>query len=114
MSERVFSAGGVPIHSTHYTMPDGTPDGGRTYGIGMEITWQRGPLGRGEDRAEPNGAFVEGVIGAALDRLNYYQDSKFGCVENEWAIRHLEAAIHELQSRTARREAEGVEGTATP
>lgn len=99
------------IEQQHVTDDEGNPAGGWTTGRGIDITWQDGPLGRGGDRMEPNGAFVEGVISAALGRLNYYQESKFKCRENALAITKLEEALHWLQHRTAAREARAVEGT---
>ena len=90
---------------------DGNPAGGGVIGIGLEIKWQDGPLGRGEDRQEPNGAFVETVITAALQRVQYYQEGKFRCRENSLAITKLEEALHWLNSRTTRREIQNVEGT---
>lgn len=89
----------------------GNPAGGRVTGVGISIEWQNGPLGRGQDRKEPNGAFVESVIWAARERLEHYQGTKFSCRENAEAIRHLDQALEILGSRTSRREAEGVEGT---
>ncbi len=47
----------------------GRPAGGTVRGIGLSIDWQNGPLGRGAERIEPNGAFVESVIFAALQRI---------------------------------------------
>lgn len=101
------------IKSSHFNDANGNPAGGTTEGRGISITWQNGPLGRSEDgsRIEPNGAFVEGVINAALDRLNYYQASKFNCRENALAITKLEEALHWCGHRTAKREAQKVEGT---
>lgn len=90
---------------------EGRPDGGVTSGRGFTISWQKGPLGRGNERREPNGAFVEDVIHAAKERLEFYQTSQFNCQENADAILHLEKAIAALESRTARREAAAVEGT---
>jgi hypothetical protein len=87
------------------------PAGGSTYGVGFAISWQNGPLGRGGDRKEPNGAFVEDIIRAAYDRLDYYQQGRFACPENAMAMQCLIDALGELQSRTAAREARGVEGT---
>ncbi len=101
------------IHANHVTDANGNPAGGTTYGRGFAIGWQNGPLVRGEERLEPNGAFVEDIIKAAVDRLEYYQSSKFNCGENQIAIAHLNAALAELQSRTAKREERGVEGTHT-
>jgi len=99
------------IAESHYTDDNGNPTGGTTSGKGISISWQNGPLGIGADRIEPNGAFVEGVINAALGRLNFYQASKFSCRENALAITKLEEALHWLNHRTAKREARCVEGT---
>lgn len=102
------------FHSHHFTDPGGLPSGGHTYGTGFSIAWQSGPLGRGATRVEPNGSFVEDVIGAALDRIEFYQSTcggKFACDENLAAICHLEAALKMLDARTQRREESGIEGT---
>ena len=90
---------------------NGNPAGGFVGGKGLEIEWQNGPLGRDGERVEPNGAFVETVISAALQRIQYYQASQFKCRENAIAITKLEEALHWLNSRTQRRESEGTEGT---
>ena len=87
------------------------PTGGYVSGVGLSIHWQDGPLGRGEDRKEPNGAFVETVIAAAMQRLEFYQDSKFKCDENRQAIYKLNEALEILHSRTQNREQRKVEGT---
>jgi hypothetical protein len=100
-----------PIHSEHRTDENGNPAGGSTTGVGIQIEWQNGPLGRGGDRKEPNGAFVEGVIKAAIDRLEWYNSGSFRCRENSLAITHLEEALHWCNHRTAAREERGVEGT---
>lgn len=128
------------ITSTHFYDANGNPAGGHTSFTGCEIEWQNGPLANADGtRREPSGAFVEGVIAAAIDRLRYYQgegkyaevlsretadgDSaimlkdavvtpgKFRCRQNALAITHLEEALHWCQERTAEREARGVEGT---
>lgn len=99
------------INSHQFLDSNGNPEGGQTFGRGFAIAWQRGPLGRGEERMEPNGAFVEDIIQAAVNRLEFYQNSKFKCEENKLAIFHLQTALTCLRSRTARREAAGVEGT---
>jgi hypothetical protein len=92
---------------------NGNPAGGHVNGIGLAIAWQNGPLGRSEDgtRIEPNGAFVETVISAAVQRIEAYQASKFKCRENAIALTHLETALLWLNKRTADREARKVEGT---
>ena len=46
------------VTSNHFSDGNGNPAGGTTYGNGFAIGWQNGPLGRGPDRIEPNGAFV--------------------------------------------------------
>lgn len=109
------------IAENHWNDADGNPAGGATSGVGIKIDWQDGPLRVPNDdpapsapgflEREPNGAFVEGVIRAAIGRLQYYQSSKFRCRENALAITKLEEALHWLDSRTRDREAKGVEGT---
>jgi len=93
---------------------NGNPSGGSVSGMGLSISWQDGPLGRGADRKEPNGAFVETVIDATRRRIAFYQDAsggKFACPENAEAISHLEQALAVLNKRTADREKRAVEGT---
>ena len=58
-----------------------------------------------------NGAFVEGVILAAVKRLEFYQASKFACPENAAALECLNKALIHLWDRTSRRVAAGTEGT---
>lgn len=90
---------------------NGNPAGGSVHGVGLRIDWQRGPLGRGADRREPNGCFVETVIEAARQRLEYYQSSAFACKENAEMIHHLSEALAWAKKRTEGREARQVEGT---
>jgi hypothetical protein len=90
---------------------NGNPAGGYVSGVGLSITWQDGPLGRGEDRQEPDGAFVETVLQAVVQRIEHYNETKFRCRENSLAITHIQEAIHWLQHRTADRERRQVEGT---
>ena len=132
------------IHAQHWNDSDGNPAGGSTFGNGFAISWQNGPLGRhapectvggtcveGCTRRPPNGAFVEDIIAAAMDRINFYQGSrfhcganpadinnivvrshsKFKCAENAEALLHLKAALNSLDERTQTREARAVEGT---
>lgn len=95
----------------HWKDNDGNPAGGVSSSRGLTISWQNGPLGRGTDRTEPNGAFVEDAIQASIGRLLFYQSSKFHCEANADAIEHLREALRLLNERTAEREARGVEGT---
>ena len=92
---------------------DGNPAGGSVEGVGLNIVWQNGPLGRDANRIEPNGAFVETVISAVVARIEYYQASKFKCRENAIALTHLETALLWLNKRTMDRENREVEGTHT-
>jgi hypothetical protein len=97
--------------SEHWLDEQGKPAGGSSFGNGFAISWQNGPLGRGNDRRQPNGAFVEDVIAAAWDRIAFYQDGEFACEENKQAMDHLRAAMDILDQRTRDREARQVEGT---
>ncbi len=97
-----------------FTDDDGKPAGGTATAVGLDIRWQDGPLGRGDERKVPNGSFVETVIHAALQRIEFYQSGEFACVENAEVIDHLGRALFSLECRTDRREKEGVEGTHTP
>ncbi len=99
------------VEGKHEMDENGMPAGGTTTGVGISISWQNGSLGRGVDRKQPNGAFVEGVIAAAIDRLEWYQASKFKCRENALALTKLQEALHWLDWRTRRREQQGIEGT---
>ncbi len=90
---------------------NGAPNGGYASGMGMGIVWQKGPLGRGHERREPNGAFVETVIDAVIKRIEFYQGTKFNCAENEAALGYLRRAAEALDSRTKARETQAVEGT---
>ena len=97
------------FNEEHWNDENGNPAGGCSYGIGFTISWQNGPLGRGDERKEPNGAFVEDVIAAVAGRLEYYQKSNFYCEENAKALGCLYDAIAALNSRTQDRETRGVE-----
>lgn len=95
----------------NWTDAVGCPTGGVAFGPGFAISWQHGPLGRGAERKEPNGAFVESIIWAAKQRIEFYQSTRFHCEENAEALRHLNDALQQLQARTRRREEAGTEGT---
>lgn len=110
------------INERHEIDAVGNPGGGETTGTGIDIKWQNGPLGRSPVSA-PNGAFVEGVILAAIGRLQFYQKAPgglesrpgyFACRENALAITKLEEALMWLEERTRAREERVVEGTHTP
>ncbi len=95
---------------------NGNPTGGFVNGVGLSIVWQDGPLGRGEDRVEPNGAFVETVLAAVKQRIEFYQtasEGRFACHENADVIASLEYCLRRMDDRTKAREARAVEGTHT-
>lgn len=58
-----------------------------------------------------NGFTLENLVAVVIDRLKQFQDSDFRCQENKMAIHYAEAALGELNARTRRRIARGVEGT---
>lgn len=92
----------------------GNPTGGLVNGTGLDIQWQNGPLGRDNERQQPNGAFVEILLAAILQRIEFYQtanNGKFKCRENAIAITKIEEALLWLDKRTRDREARQVEGT---
>ena len=94
--------------SFNFTRDDGQDDGGHAYGPGVSISWQRGPAG--PDRDKINGAFVEPVIGAVIDRLAHFQKGPFANKANGEAIEHLEKALDLLNERLADRKKRGVLG----
>lgn len=106
--------GGVPVQnvqSIFNEVPDGgNPTGGQTILANSYINWQDGLLVDGLK----NGAFVEDVITAAIQRLEYFQESKFNCQENADAITALQDALSALESRTKSRVDQGVKNTYTP
>lgn len=111
MKARTVPGKAGPIVVQHLSDREGRPAGGDSTGVGFRICWQNGPLQQGEKRKPANGAFVEDVILAAKDRLDYYQETQFACEHNRDAIDYLMAALEALRSRTEDREKRGVEGT---
>ena len=99
------------FHGEQWNDSEGRPLGGVNYGAGFCISWQHGPLGRGDGRVQPNGAFVETILAVVASRIEYYNSAGFKCDENDEALAHIYAALAALKSRTSRREAQGVEGT---
>lgn len=97
--------------SENWLDEQGNPAGGVVSGRGFTISWQNGPLGRGSERREPNGAFVEDVIAAVTQRIEFYQQGRFACDENLAAINQLRVALAALALRTRKRETRAVEGT---
>lgn len=100
------------LSASNETDNDGNPTGGYVLGLGTGITWQNGPRGQeGTDELLPaNGAFVEDVIWAALQRLEFFNDSKYRDRANSIAITKLEEALYALKDRQLERSYRGVEG----
>lgn len=96
--------------SEHWNDSGGNPGGGCSYGTGWTISWQNGPLGRGAQRHRPNGAFVEDILDAVRERIEFYQSSQFACPENVEVLKALAEAQGWLDKRTKDREKRQVEG----
>lgn len=56
-----------------------------------------------------NGVTNEALLAILIHRMKFL-DGKFGCDENKRAIQHMEEALCNLEVRSARRIARGVEG----
>jgi hypothetical protein len=78
----------------------------------MSIVWQDGPRGKDADGnlMPANGAFVEDAIAAAIQRLEFFQASKFKHEANQHAINKLHEALEALNSRAIKRAERGVLG----
>lgn len=98
--------------ATNFTDADGNPAGGGVDSIGLHVGWQDGPRGQeGTDELlPPNGAFIEDVLWAALQRLEFFQDSKYRDRGNALAITHIEGALQALKDRQLERSYRKVEG----
>ena len=99
-----------PIRGYNVTDKNGNPAGGEIEGIGFHIEWQDGPLRDNGSVKEASGAFVEDVLEAVLERVEYYQNSKYACRENRKIISRIEEALHWCEHRTKDRKQRGVEG----
>lgn len=108
------------IFNEHWTDSDGNPAGGFSSGDYFAISWQNGPLGRmgTADRREPNGAFVETVLQAIIDRTQLLLDyppllyiSESMKADGLKFVAHLRKANEILDARTKRRVAAKTEGT---
>lgn len=78
----------------------------------LNIQWQDGPRGQeGTDELlPPNGAFVEDVLWAALQRLEFFNEGKYRDRANSLAITKIEEALQALKNRQLERSYRGVEG----
>lgn len=100
------------ISSCNYTDGNGNPAGGYATGVGLCVAFQNGPRGKDASGAlaPANGAFVEDLLVAAHQRLEFFQGSKFVHEDNAEAMRHIEAAIEALNRRAKERAKRGVLG----
>lgn len=94
-----------------------TPKDGANAFMALKINWQDGPRGTGEANPDgspvllpPNGAFVEDVLWAALQRLEFFNAGKYRDCANSLAITHIEQALQALKDRQLERSYRGVEG----
>lgn len=77
----------------------------------LKIVWQSAPRGKADGTlAAPNGAFIEDVLWAAHQRLEFFQDSKYRDRGNALAITHIEGALQALKDRQLERSYRNVEG----
>lgn len=127
----------TPGYRTHYNInpalqatnvldTNGNPTGGEVFLEAFKgaaawpcliVKWQDGPRGTGETNADgspkladPNGAFVEDVLWAALQRLEFFNESKYRDRANSLAITHIEQALQALKDRQLERSHRNVEG----
>ncbi len=97
------TGGNTNLMVTHY--PD---DGSEGYmATAIDINWQDGIVG---DEGQ-TGAFVEDVLEAARQRLQFFNSTKFRCRENSLAITKIEEALQWLDWRTRQRVAQDVENS---
>lgn len=87
---------------------NGWGTGGTTHGIGFCIDWQNGL------QPPRNGAFVEDIIQAAIDRLEFFQSTKSANLYNAEALFYLKKALSALEARVADRIERGVYNSYEP
>lgn len=131
------SLGNTPGYRVHYNInplleatnkldDNGNPTGGDVYlkvtkdgdteFPALVVNWQDGPRGMGENPdgspalADPNGAFVEDLLWAALQRLEFFNESKYRDRANSIAITKIEEALQALKNRQLERSHRQVEG----
>ena len=85
----------------------GNPAGGYSLGPGFGIAWQYGVIAE----KGVNGASIEDIIEALIERVKFLNDSAFKCIENERTLEHLTSALRAQLDRTNKRKARKVEGT---
>lgn len=103
------------LRCRNYFDADGNPAGGYAHGPGLCATFQDGPRGRAADGSlEPaNGAFVEDLLVAAAQRLEFFQRSRFKHEKNQAALDYIYSAINAMNARATERAQRGVLGQNT-
>lgn len=107
------------------SLEDGTPDGGSAVCLVpsgdvqlevLRLRWQQGALVDPDTKQErpANGVFLATVARVVVDRLEYYQSTKFACAENAEALEHFRKGLALLEKRANRRSGEGTLGTHEP
>ena len=110
MGRRCISArSNTEMEFINETDQHGNPAGGRVNGCGFHIYWQDGPVNR-EEGERANGAFIEDVLDAVIDRMTFYQEGKFACLDNAEALRSLIDARKCMDRRRHDRHDRGVLG----
>ena len=74
---------------------------------GTLIRFQNGPI----KEVGVNGLTQEALLAVVIHRLECFQAGPFACEENETALKYVELALYQLQTRTRKRVERGVEGT---
>ena len=97
---------GTELEFTNETDQHGNPAGGRVNGCGFHIYWQNGPVNQ-EQGEGPDGAFIEDVLEAVINRLTFYQEGNFACKEN---VNTLAALLEARESMDARRKDRATRG----
>ena len=91
-----FHDGYKPFKARNAYSEDGELAGGFVDGTGLQIVWQDGPITDPEER--PSGTFVESVLEATLQRLDFYLDENPSDLTRK-AASHVALAIGALNER---------------
>ena len=73
-------------------------DGGYAYATGFAINWQRGRLFNNKSGEEVgrNGALIDEVLWACLQRLKFYRNCGYADENDMEALRHVRSAVKML------------------
>ena len=82
------------------------PSGGFVEGVGLKIIWQSGLSTQDTEKEDPDGTFVETVLKAVKNRIEFYQTGWSACTENVVALIKIREALQILDSRKNRKNTE--------